>query len=144
MGFGRLMIQHRCGIGSVRLIKGVKRRVETLREVSIEDLRFNMGRYSEFPKFQMPSNLLNSISQNIPLFMLSLLFSPAVAGIYSLTYRAMQTPTLLISSATRSVFYQKASKIYSRGGEILPHIYILQLLGLYKRLILPLPISFIN
>ncbi len=116
-------------LGSVRLIKGVKRRVETLREVSIEDLRFNMGRYSEFPKFQMPSNLLNSISQNIPLFMLSLLFSPAVAGIYSLTYRAMQTPTLLISSATRSVFYQKASKIYSRVARYSPYIY-LQLWGL--------------
>jgi len=108
----------------------------SLKDVNREDILHNLKRYNSFPKYQMPSNLINSISQNIPIFMLSALFSPAIAGFYSLTYRAMQTPTLLISSATRSVFYQKASKIYAEGGDIYP-LYISTTLGLIKLFIIP-------
>ncbi len=84
----------------------------------------------------MPSNLINSISPKYSSFMLSILFSPTIAGFYSLTYRAMLTPILLISNATRSVFYQKASKMYSSGENIL-HLYIKTTLGLTKIFAIP-------
>jgi O-antigen/teichoic acid export membrane protein len=121
--------------GSFVLFFNLKSRV-SLRDVSRDDIIFNLRHYSSFPKYQMPSNLINSISQNIPIFMLSALFSPAIAGFYSLTYRAMQTPILLISGATRSVFYQKASKIYAKGEDIYP-LYISTTLGLIKLFIVP-------
>ncbi len=123
-------------LGTLSLVRGLGGKIYRLKSVTWGDIVSNMSRYREFPKFQMPSNLLNSLSQNIPLFMLSLLFSPAVAGLYSLTYRAMQTPTLLISSATRSVFYQRASKIYSEGGDIFP-LYISTTVGLLKLFAIP-------
>jgi len=62
------------------------------RDLVKDDIFINMKRYSDFPKYQMPSNFINSISQNTPLFMLSILFSPAVAGFFSLTYRGDVKP----------------------------------------------------
>jgi len=123
-------------VGSYLLFRDIKKREKILEDISRDDIKKNLKRYISFPKYQMPSNLVNSISQNIPLFMLSVLFSPAIAGFYSLTYRAMLTPILLIANATRSVFYQKASKMYSNGENILP-LYIKTTLGLTKIFVIP-------
>jgi O-antigen/teichoic acid export membrane protein len=122
--------------GTILLIKTLKDGGLNFRDLVKDDIFINMKRYSDFPKYQMPSNFINSISQNTPLFMLSILFSPAVAGFFSLTYRAMLTPSLLISGATRSVFYQKASKMYSEGKDIFP-IYFNTTLGLIKIFAIP-------
>jgi len=49
----------------------------------------------------------------------------------------MQTPLLLVSSSTRAVFYQKASKMYANGDDIYP-LYLKTTLGLLKLFIAPL------
>ena len=108
-----------------------------LRYISKRRLQANIKRHENFPKYQSFSTLINSFSQNIPLLMFTSLFSPAISGFYSLTYRAMQTPLLLVSSSTRAVFYQKASKMYANGDDIYP-LYFKTTLGLLKLFIAPL------
>ncbi|HHB93934.1 MAG TPA: hypothetical protein ENK88_02135, partial [Campylobacterales bacterium] len=98
----------------------IKKQTLQLKYLSKRRLGVNMKIHKNFPKYQSLSTLINSFSQNIPLLMFTSLFSPAIAGFYSLTYRAMQAPLLLVSSSTRAVFYQKASKMYSRGEDIYP------------------------
>ncbi|MCK4441254.1 MAG: oligosaccharide flippase family protein [Sulfurovaceae bacterium] len=115
----------------------IKKQTLQLKYLSKRRLSVNMKRHKNFPKYQGVSTLINSFSQNIPLLMFTYLFSPAIAGLYSLTYRAMQTPLLLVSSSTRAVFYQKASKMYSKGEDIYP-IYLKTTLGLLKLFIAPL------
>jgi len=115
----------------------IKKQTLQLRYISKRRLKANMKRHENFPKYQSLSTLINSFSQNIPLLLFTSLFSPAIAGFYSLTYRAMQTPLLLVSSSTRAVFYQKASKMYSNGEDIYP-LYLKTTLGLLKLFILPL------
>jgi len=115
----------------------IKKQTLQLRYISKRRLKANMKRHENFPKYQSLSTLINSFSQNIPLLMFTSLFSPAIAGFYSLTYRAMQAPLLLVSSSTRAVFYQKASKMYSNGEDIYP-LYLKTTLGLLKLFILPL------
>ena len=114
----------------------IKKQTLQLRYVSKKGLRVNMKRYKNFPKYQTASTLINSFSQNIPLFMFSILFSPSISGFYALTYRAMQTPMILISSATRTVFYQKASKMYAEGKDIY-QLYRDTTMGLAKLFIVP-------
>jgi len=123
-------------IGTLLLFKNITQKESIFKDISKDDVEKNLKKYQDFPKFQMPSNLINSISQNIPIFMLSALFSPAIAGFYSLTYRALLTPILLISSATRSVFYQKASKMYVNGESIF-QLYVKTTMGLVKVFIFP-------
>ncbi len=115
----------------------IKKQTLQLKYISKRGLKLNMKKYQNFPKYQSLSTLINAFSQNIPLLMFNALFSPAIAGFYSLTARAMQAPLLLVSSSTKSVFYQKVSSIYANGGDIYP-IYIKTTLGLLKLFILPL------
>ncbi len=115
----------------------LKRETLQLKYLSKRRLKANIKRHENFPKYQMASNLTNSISQNIPLFMFSTLFSPAISGFYALMYRVMLVPMLLISNSTRSVFYQKASKMYADGEDIYP-LYKKTTLTLLKIFILPL------
>jgi len=115
----------------------IKKQTLQLKYISKRRLKANIKRHENFPKYQSLSTLINSFSQNIPLLMFTSLFSPAISGFYSLTYRAMQTPMLLVSSSTRAVFYQKASKMYSNGEDIYP-LYLKTTLGLLKLFILPL------
>jgi len=117
----------------------IKKQTLQLKYLSKRRLRANMKRHENFPKYQSLSTLINSFSQNIPLLMFTSLFSPAIAGFYSLTYRAMQAPMLLVSSSTRAVFYQKASKMYSNGEDIYS-LYLKTTLGLLKLFIAPLVI----
>ncbi len=114
----------------------IKKQTLQLKYISKRGLGVNMKRHKNFPKYQTASTLINSFSHNIPLFLFSTLFSPAISGFYALTYRAMQTPTLLVSNATRSVYYQKASKMYARGEDIFP-LYKKTTLGLVKLFIIP-------
>ncbi len=117
----------------------IKKQTLRLKYLSKRRLKANIKRHENFPKYQMASNLTNSISQNIPLFMFSALFSPAISGFYALTYRVMQVPMILISSSTRSVYYQKASKMYANREDIYP-LYKKTTLGLLKIFIIPLVI----
>jgi len=115
----------------------IKKQTLQLKYISKRRIKVNMKRHENFPKYQSLSTLINSFAQNIPLLMFTSLFSPAISGFYSLTYRAMQTPMLLVSSSTRAVFYQKASKMYSNGEDIYP-LYLKTTLGLLKLFMFPL------
>ncbi len=115
----------------------IKKQTLQLKYISKRRINFNLHKHENFPKYQTASTLINSFSQNIPLFMFSALFSPAISGFYALTYRAMQAPMLLVSSATRSVYYQKVSKMYANGEDIYS-LYKQTTLGLAKIFIVPL------
>ncbi|MCH9739962.1 MAG: oligosaccharide flippase family protein [Epsilonproteobacteria bacterium] len=100
-------------------------------------VKANIKRHENFPKYQSFSTLLNSFSQNIPVLLFTSLFSPAIAGLYTLTYRVMQAPILLIANSTRSVFYQKASEMYANGEDI-TQLHIKTTVGLIKLFIIPM------
>jgi len=117
----------------------IKKQTLELKNISKREIKLNAKRYEKFPKYESLSTLVNAFSQNVPLLMFTSLFSPAIAGFYSLTARAMQTPLSLVSASTKSVFYQKVSIIHANGGDIYP-IYMKTTLGLLKLFILPLVI----
>ena len=114
----------------------LKKQTLQLKNFSKRRLQANMKRHEDFPKYQSVATLLNSFSQNIPILLFSSLFSPAMVGFYTLTYRVMQAPVMLIAGTTRSVFYQKASKLHARGESIYP-LYKKTTLGLFKLFVLP-------
>ena len=73
--------------------------------------------YREFPLFSSTQNLLNAISQNMPLLLLAKFFGPAVAGFYVLGVRGIQIPMNFFLTSLRQVFFQKASELYNQGGD---------------------------
>jgi O-antigen/teichoic acid export membrane protein len=107
-----------------------------LKYITRRRVRANIKRYEDFPKYFTFSSLLNSFAQNIPVLFFTMLFSPAMAGLYSLTTRVLQAPILLVSGSTRSVFYQKASQMYANGEDI-TQLYLKTTMALLKLFIIP-------
>lgn len=74
-----------------------------------------LKRYSKFPLVDSFSSLMNSISWQLPAFLLAAFFSPAIVGFYSIGFRLLQMPMSLIGSSISQVFFQRASRASSDG-----------------------------
>jgi len=72
-------------------------------------------RYKKFLFIDTSSNLLNTISWQLPMFLLAVFFSPVVVGFYALGWRLLQLPMGLIGSSITQVFYQRASEAEHKG-----------------------------
>lgn len=72
-----------------------------------------------FPKYMIPGQLFNVASGHAPLFALSILFGPVVAGFYSLSQRILEAPMSLVGGAIGDVYRAEAAKIYQLKGNCL-------------------------
>jgi O-antigen/teichoic acid export membrane protein len=78
-----------------------------MRDVAIEFIRF--------PQYLIVSHSINSATLQIPVFFLSTIFGPAIAGLYLITQRVIGAPSYIISSAISDVFRQQASVLYAQN-----------------------------
>ncbi len=95
--------------------------------------------YYKFPLYNTWSALLNAVSWQLPVFMLSMFFSPMVVGYYALSNRVISLPMSAIGGSIAQVFYQRASaSIHTNSlAPIVESIFrILVLLGLFPSLVL--------
>lgn len=120
----------------VILYRHIKNQTIHLKEVSRKDIRSNAIKYKDFPKYQSLAQFLNSLSQNVPFFLLTTLYNPEIAGFYMLTSRILFVPTALIGRSTREVYYQKASEMFGEGKSI-KDLYVKTTAGLAKLGIIP-------
>src|SRR5699024_717144 len=72
------------------------------RNLSLKEL---LIKYKDFPLYRAPEVLMNSVSQRIPVLMLSVYFGPASAGFYTLSNTVLQQPIRLIGDSVGNVFY---------------------------------------
>ncbi len=72
-------------------------------------------RHRKFPLYDIWAALLNTISWQLPPFLLSAFFSSIVVGYYALGFRVLQLPMSLIGQSIGQVFFQRASEANSQG-----------------------------
>ncbi len=106
-------------VAAMLLAGGVRRRHGQLlrRAFRIDRIVRAARAYREFPFYSAPQNLLNAVSQHLPLLLLAKFFGPAVAGFYVLAVRSVQAPLNLFLNSLRQAFFQKASELHNRGGD---------------------------
>lgn len=82
-------------------------------------------RYRKFPVFSTWSAVMNSLSWQLPAFMLAGFFSPSVVGFYSLGYRVLALPMHLLGGAIAQVFHQRAARAKNEGvlGELVEAVF---------------------
>lgn len=90
-----------------------------IKKIKYKRLLVLAKKYLNYPKFMIAGQLMNSLSSSLPLFILSILFNPAIAGFYSLSQRVLIAPVSLIGSAIGDVYRGDASKIYRESGNCL-------------------------
>lgn len=72
--------------------------------------------YQNFPKYDVPSVLVNVVANQLPLLALGKFFGLGVVGFYSLMYKVLMMPISLISSTVLDVFKQRATEDYNKYG----------------------------
>jgi O-antigen/teichoic acid export membrane protein len=82
----------------------------SLKEI-IEDARS----YKEFPIYGIPAILLNSLSSNVPVFILSYFFSTSIVGHYGFGFRVLRMPMDLIGVSIYQAFLPRAAEAHKEG-----------------------------
>ncbi len=86
-----------------------------LHSISWQKMLAGISRYRKFPLFGTWSALLNTISWQLPAFLLAAFFSSSVVGFYALGFRILQMPMRLIGAAIGQVFFQQAAQAKVQG-----------------------------
>jgi lipopolysaccharide exporter len=73
-------------------------------------------RYKDFPTISLPAALIDTISVNIPIFMIVALFDTTITGHYGFAYRLLNLPVVLIGMSVSQIFFQRFSELYHQGG----------------------------
>lgn len=99
-------------------------------------------RYSNFPKFSLPADILLQVSNDLPIYMLMVLYNDVVVGLYTLSLRVVGAPFNIIGTSVLNVFRQEAADHYSHYGECravyLKTLKLLSVLSLVPSLLLGL------
>jgi len=72
--------------------------------------------YSNFPKYDVWSALINTISWQVPVLLLSSFFSTTIVGYYSLGMMMVTLPMSLIGGSIAQVFFQRAAIAQHEGS----------------------------
>lgn len=100
-----------CLIGILAVLKG--------RQLSFSFLRMRAvaTRYIEFPKYGLPSTILNSCSQNLIIILLGLVFESQLLGFYSLANTVVRRPVSIVSQSVAGVLLQRCAKVENDKGD---------------------------
>ncbi|HEY5588348.1 MAG TPA: lipopolysaccharide biosynthesis protein [Candidatus Paceibacterota bacterium] len=96
--------------------KTIKNDILLIRQINATKMKAQFRRYKNFPKYSLPADLLNVVTNQIPVFTLNRFFTSQMLGNYSLMERVLGVPISLIGRAVFDVFKQRASIDYSTHG----------------------------
>jgi lipopolysaccharide exporter len=100
------------GIGMGRMMRNtwpiVRKYSFTVRDAA-NALRSNQ----QFPLYSTPSSLLNELGTSLPLPLLVTLYGADVGGYYSLVWRVLAVPVVLVGASMADAFHSRAA-LYSR------------------------------
>lgn len=92
----------------------IKNRNCLQRDRAIELVKENKN----FPLYDLPGNLLNSISSNCTPILLSWYFMGPVVGLFSMAHSLLYMPMSVIGSSISQLYYKDASEISNLGNSI--------------------------
>lgn len=108
------------GIQAALLNYGERRTGTNAVSLTKRDILVLLKRYRDFPTFRTPTDVLNSASQSVPVILLATLFSPAAAGLYTLTRSVLNLPANLINAAVGNVLYARFAELARASEPLVP------------------------
>lgn len=79
-------------------------------------MRHYLFRHRAFWRFSLPSNLLNVLVGQLPLFMIGARYGALAAGLFALTQRVLSAPVALLASSVLEVFKRQSVQDFQTHG----------------------------
>ncbi len=73
-------------------------------------------KYINFPRYSLPTNILNAITQQLPIILLNNFFGATIVGFYSLTQKVIGIPLSILSGSITDIFRQRSNEEFQRQG----------------------------
>lgn len=83
-----------------------------------EDYRHVFKTRVSFLKYQMPTNVISQVKNQLPVLLIKRLFGAEVLGYYSVSVKVLNIPITLLANALGRVFFQTISDMKRKGEEI--------------------------
>jgi O-antigen/teichoic acid export membrane protein len=88
------------------------------------DYRRVACKHSAAPKYLLPTALLDVVTLQLPVLLITAWFSSEAAGQFSMAWKILALPAALIGGAMSQVFFQKISSEIHLGIDVVRHRYI--------------------
>lgn len=88
------------------------------RFVNRSDIFAAAKEFRKFPTYAIPTELLNSLSQNLPILLFANYFSQDVVGYYGLSNSILRKPIALMGQSLSKVYRQKAAQLNYEGRKL--------------------------
>lgn len=82
------------------------------------DLRVIARDHYRFAAYSAPQNLLNALSQNLPVYLLGFFYGMETVGAYWFAMRLLQLPATLVGQAVRQLYYKEAADLADNLQEL--------------------------
>ena len=142
LGAAGLIISSLAGsfIGAVGLSRANLKHKVLFKNINRKHIWELARRYKKFPKYTLPGTFINTLSFQLPVFLLTSFFSSVVVGFYSLADRILMIPMRLLGRSVSQVFYQRANEYKNNRDKLSQITY-----EVYKKLLLTgiIPLSLI-
>lgn len=84
-------------------------------DINLEIIKINFLKYIDFPKYYLLYDLLSSGLTFVLPIIISTFYSKVECGLFTMAYRILMVPVIVISIAVSNVFLVKAKKEYSKS-----------------------------
>ncbi len=129
--------------GSIYLLKKDRNYKSLIRKSKINSIQNQGIKYHKFPTYGVWGALCDAGAVQMPVILLTKFYSNSVTGMFSLTFRVLNMPTSIISSAIAQVLFQKVVEISQTEPEKL-NLYIIKMFLLLFIIYFPaVPVLFI-
>jgi lipopolysaccharide exporter len=88
------------------------------KKISFNKIIFLAKKYKDIPKFNTLISFLNTLSNEIPVLMITKYFGLANAGIYGLAIKVGRAPSGIVQESVSQVFFNKATEIYNKDENL--------------------------
>ena len=102
-------------------VVGIKQSVGSgfsIRNLSIQKIRFVAGKYKEYPIFNAIPAFLNTAGLMLPIIFMNKFYGVEVTGYFDLTRQVLAVPIALLSVALSQVYLQRFSERYNKRESI--------------------------
>lgn len=106
------------GIASLILGRGLlKNKAFLYQNFSLKKIKKVVVQYKDFPLFTLPNTLLSTLSQEMPILLISGWFTNEMVGAYFFARKILSLPMAFIGSSVAQTFYQEFTDMVNSGGK---------------------------